>query len=228
VIDFPPSDPAFDLPMQSLIKFNCFRDLDYLQKTIPDLAAFRLAYRTIKAWAKQRGVYSSKLGYLGGIHITLLLSRICKLLFRQHRTTTVPDIVYTFFNHYANLDWDKGIIFDPFFYKQEPRYHRTIREPLVILGIHAPKVNVAHTASLPSSAVLIEEFRRADGFLSSDMATWNEFLSETKSRSGVVDFLECYKTYIKIDVHYWGMSSVKGKMLVGWLESRCILLLVGK
>lgn len=245
VLELPPSDPSFDLPIQSLVKLNTLRDMDYLQRTIPDLAAFRLAHRFIKTWAKQRGIYSSKLGYFGGIHITLLLSRICKLSFLRQTSRggamTASDIICTFFNHYARFEWKTQIAFDPFFYKQQqqqqqpPRYWRSAREPMVILGIHAPKINVAHTATLSTVKTLDQELKRADHILSKTDCTWTELIgtstttdgSSVSGSSGASEFLKSYSSYVKIDVQYWGMSSTRGKMLVGWLESRCVLLLVG-
>lgn len=231
----PPQDPLFDLPILSLSKLQSFRDLDYLQRTIPDLAAFRTAHRLIRTWAQQRGVYSSKFGYLGGIHITLMLSRICKLLFRGTGAMTAPDIICTFFKHYANFDWKTQMVFDPFFYKQQPPYHRSTREPMVILGLHAPRINVAHTTSSPSVRTLIDEFNRANTLLSQTGITWPGFCGGqamegpmANQPSGIHEFLKSYLSYIKINVQYWGLSVAKGSTLVGWLESRCVQLLVGR
>lgn len=233
-IQLPPSDPLFDLPLLSLTKLKSFRDLDYLRRTIPDLAAFRVAHRFIRAWAEQRGIYSSKFGYLGGLHITLLLSRVCKFLSRDAGTVTAADIICTFYHHYSNFDWNSQMVFDPFFHKQLPRYHRSAREPMVILGPHTPTVNVAHTASLPSVKALVREMKRADDLLSQVDMTWRKFIGGTENENamadlppGASDFLQSYDSYIKINVQYWGLSLAKGSTLVGWLESRCVLLLVG-
>ncbi|KAK2767635.1 hypothetical protein FQN54_003793 [Arachnomyces sp. PD_36] len=229
VIQLPESNPAFYLPIQSLGKLAPFRDLDYLQRTIPDLAAFRIAHRFIKAWATHRGIYSSKFGYLGGIHITLMLSRVCKLLFRDAGAVTASDIICTFFHHYANFDWKTQMVFDPFFYKEQPRPHQSAREPMVILGLHAPRVNVAHTASLPSTKTVIEELKRAERLLSDAEVTWPKLIGDAENESqveGEHEFLNAYSSYIKINVQYWGVSPTKGNLLVGWLESRCVPLLV--
>lgn len=229
----PESDPTFYLPIQSLGKLAPFRDLDYIRRTIPDITTFRIANRFIRAWATQRGIYSSKFGYLGGIHITLMLSRICKLLFREAGAVTPADLICTFFHHYANFDWKTKMVFDPFFYKQQPRPHQSAREPMVILGLHAPRVNVAHTASVPSTRTVIEEFKRADSLLSDVGVTWSKLIGA--SRVGVEGlpgaahgFLNSFNSYIKINVQYWGVSPTKGNLLVGWLESRCVPFLVGR
>jgi hypothetical protein len=223
----------FDLSILSLSKLKSIRDLDYLRRTIPDLGRFRIAYRFISAWAKERGIYSPKFGYLGGFHITLMLLRVCKLLFRDAGALTAAEIICTFFNHYANFDWKTQMVFDPFFYKQQPRYHRSAREPMVILGLHAPTVNVAQTASIPSLKTLVGELKRADELLSEVGITWPKLIGGIDSEramadlpSGAREFLQSYNSYIKINVQYWGLSLARGSTLVGWLESRCVLILV--
>jgi hypothetical protein len=164
-----------------------------------------------------------------------MLSRICKLLFREAGALTAADIVCMFFNHYANFDWKTQMVFDPFFYKQQPRYHRSAREPMVILGLHTPVVNVADTASVPSVRTLVKELKRADHLLSEVGITWPKILGGKEKEgmvedltSGAHEFLRSYNSYVKISVHYWGLSLAKGSTLVGWLESRCVLLLVGR
>lgn len=229
----PESDPSFYLPIRTLEKLAPFRDLDYLQRTIPDLTSFRIAHRFIRAWATQRGINSSKFGYLGGIHITLMLSRVCKLLFREEGAVTTADIICTFFHHYAEFDWKTTMVFDPFFHKQQPRPHQSAREPMVILGLHAPRVNVAHTASPHSTWTVVNEFKRVDNLLSNAQLTWERLVGASGTGieglgGAVQEFLTSYSSYAKIDVHYWGVSPTKGNLLVGWLESRCVYLLVGK
>lgn len=148
---------------------------------------------------------------------------------------TAADLACTFFNYYANFDWKTQMVLDPFFHKQQPRYRRSAREPMVILGLHSPRANVAHTASLPSVRTLVEELNRADNLLSEENMTWSKVVdgvgmegAPANQPNGVHEYLKSYNSYIKIDVHYWGLSLAKGSMLLGWLESRCVLLLVGE
>jgi uncharacterized protein (UPF0248 family) len=106
---------------------------------------------------------------------------------------------------------------------------------MVILGPHTPTVNVARTASLPSLNTLVTEMKRADYLLSEVGMAWSKFIGSAENESAMADlpsgareFLQSYDSYIKINVQYWGLSLAKGSTLVGWLESRCVLLLVGK
>ncbi|KAI1881385.1 hypothetical protein JX265_000211 [Neoarthrinium moseri] len=200
----PPSSPVFTLPTQTLAKLKPVRDLYYLRHTLPDLAAFRFAFHVIKAWAKQSGIYSARFGYLGGIHISILLSRVCKLLAKDGGSASVPSIITTFFHQYANFDWKNQMVFDPFFHKRL-RYVRTSREPLAILGFHSPALNTAHTASLPSVRTISEELQRANQLLSTEGAQWSDFLGE-KTSDGSAAFLKSFRSYIKIDVQFWGVS----------------------
>ncbi|KAF2966399.1 hypothetical protein GQX73_g7189 [Xylaria multiplex] len=220
----PPNDPLFSLPTQTLAKLKPVRDMYYLRGTIPDYASFRTAYHLIRCWAKQRGIYSAKFGLLSGIQISVLLSRVCKLLSHEGMAVSLPFILTTFFHHYANFDWSTQLAFDPFFHKQL-RYVRTTREPMAILGFHPPSLNTALNASLPSVRTISNEFKLANTLLSQEDMTWTVFLGATQAST---EFLAAFKTFIKIDAQFWGVSLVKGSSFVGWLESRCVMLLVGK
>ncbi|KAL2843925.1 hypothetical protein BJY01DRAFT_215308 [Aspergillus pseudoustus] len=225
-LSLPASDPTFDIPMHSLLKLNPLRDMHYLQRTIPDLASFRLAYRFIKTWAQRRGIYSSKLGYLGGIHITLLLARVCKLSFSSSAgPISALDLIPTFFRTYARTNWARETIFDNTFYSSPPRYFRTAREPMVILTQHTPKVNVARSAAVPSARTLEGEFARMDALLAdAEGLEWADLTGAADT--GVEDFLKAYPSYVKVNVQHWGAGGSQGRMLVGWLEWRCVTLLV--
>lgn len=227
-MQLPAGSPVFSLPAQTLAKLKPARDLYYLRRTVPDLAAFRTAFYLVKTWAKQRGIYAARFGYLGGIHIAVLLSRVCKLLGRDRggaAASAVPAILVSFFAHYARFDWKRDMVFDPFCHARL-RYVRTPREAMVVLGFHSPSLNVATAASPPSVRTIAEEFQRADRILSSPGAAWADFVGTADSGPGA--FLRAYRSYVKIDVHFWGVSLAKGSRYVGWLESKCVMLLVGK
>lgn len=230
----PSSDAAFTLPFQALSKLKPARDMYYLRRSIPDMGQYRIAHLYIKAWAKARGIYSSKFGFLGGIHISVMLVPICKMLALEGEAVSSSDVLTTFFHHYANTDWKTALVFDPFFHKSL-RYNRSFREPICLLGWHAPSLNTAVNASFPTVKAMSTEFTRVQNLLATENITWNDLLgsgSDIKTHqlgnSGAAEFLRAYQSYIKIDAHYWGPSSDKGSRFIGWLESRCVMLLVGK
>ncbi|KAG7119440.1 hypothetical protein HYQ45_015071 [Verticillium longisporum] len=225
-----PTDPAFALKFEALLKLKPARDLFYLLYSIPDLVQFRMAYQLIKEWAKIRGIYGARFGYLGGIHISVLLVRICKMLSHSGNNMTATSVITTFFDHYATFNWQTQVAFDPFFHKQL-RYDRSFREPLCIIGWHSPVLNTSSAASRPTVKTLERELQRARDRMLTHGMTWSKFLGGDDPCNdgfsvGAQDFLKTYKSYIKMDLHYWGSSLEDGCRLVGWLESRCVSILV--
>ncbi|CAI6339077.1 unnamed protein product [Periconia digitata] len=227
------SDPIFNLPILSLRKLKPLRDLNSILSSMPSKSTFRLAYHFIKLWAMKKGIYAGKFGFLSGTHIALMLSWVCKRLAHDTGSIATGDLIVSFFHHYANFDWQNEIVFDAFFHSQKPRYHRSAREPMVILGYHAPHSNIAHTATRPGLNIIVQELKGAAARLSMPDMTWGKFfessngsLKSSDLTIGASQFLQVYENYVKIDIQYWGRSLSKGRSLVGWLESRCIGLVV--
>ncbi|KAK4126294.1 hypothetical protein N657DRAFT_709865 [Parathielavia appendiculata] len=212
VLRTPPSDPVWYLSAQTLSKLKAIRDFDYLRRSLQDLPTFRLAHRFIKAWAN-------------GIQISILVARVHKLLTHQPGESISPeDLLTTFFNHYAKFPWSTHLAFDPFFHRTRLPYTRTPREPLAILGYFPPSLNTALAASVPSTRTLASEFLRASESLAA-APSWEAFLSASTCNA-TTDFLAAHKSYAKIDVQYWGLSLSRGAQFLGWVESRCVMLLV--
>lgn len=218
VLRLPAKDPVWSLAPQTLNKLKAIRDIDYLRRSLPDLVSFRLAHRFIKTWARSRGVYSARFGYLSGIQVAILLVRVQKLLAKSK--PSVEDLITSFFTHYSAFDFANNLVFDPSFHTSVPQYTRSYREPLAILGYFPPGLNTASAATLPSVLTLQREFSLAASALSSS-PSWSSFLS-----APATTFLTQFKTYIKLDLSYWGLSPTKGASFLGWFESRCALLLV--
>ncbi|KAK5651549.1 hypothetical protein OQA88_11914 [Cercophora sp. LCS_1] len=217
----PPSDPIWSLSPSTLSKLKAIRDRDYIQRSIPDITTFRLAHRFIRCWAKSRGIYAARFGFLGGMQISLLLTRVYKLL-PNPESVSLPDLLITFFTHYSAFPWATHAVFDPHFHTTRLPYNRSTREPLAILGYFPPTLNTSLAASVPSTRAMATEFERAAAALQQEGMTWSTFLTT----GGARDFLTSYKSYIKISIQYWGLSLARGSRFVGWLESRCVMLLV--
>ncbi|KAJ4421812.1 hypothetical protein N0V82_003511 [Gnomoniopsis sp. IMI 355080] len=221
----PSSDPTRPLQLDTLMALKPYRELDYVQRSVPDIANFRLAHRFVRKWAEVRGIYSAQSGYLSGIQITVLLTRVHKCLVTKIASPTVPEILFTFFKEYANFDWEEGVVFDEYFHKTLP-YPRTSREPLAILSYFPPRLNTSSTATTSSVRTITAEFQRAGRILDQMDGTWAGLLKVSNlgvTRSGSLasdEFLESHQLYVKIDVRYWGGSITKGRGFIGWVESR--------
>jgi uncharacterized protein (UPF0248 family) len=164
-----------------------------------------------------------------------MLSWVCKRIAHDSGSVGAPDLVTSFFHHYAHFDWASDMVYDAFFHKKKPRYHRNSREPMVVLGFHTPNTNVSHTATVPGVQMLAKELRATGERLSEPGMTWETFLgaltsprSETGLSPGATEFLGAHSNFVKVDIQFWGRTLAKGKSLVGWVESRCISLVVGE
>jgi hypothetical protein len=163
-----------------------------------------------------------------------MLSWVAKSIALQHGPATANDLVISFFHHFAQFDWTNDMMYDALFHKQKPRYHRSAREPMVILGFHAPNSNIAHTFTQPGLQTLSNELKSAHQSLSEPSMTWDNFLGgldesqSVLSSHGAMSFLKTHNSYVKIDIQFWGRTLAKGKGLLGWIESRCVSLVVGK
>lgn len=231
-MNYPASHPAFSLPVQTLAKLKPARDMFYIQRSIPDLAQFRIAFLFIKAWAISHGLYGAKFGLLGGIHLAVLLVPICKELSQSGSPISTADIVATFFHHYDSIDWSNQLVYDGFFHK-DLKYHRISREPICLLGWHAPSLNTAMAFSQPTVHTIATEISRTRKLLAQENTTWNKLLDLNQESSsniqqrGLGRFLASHRRFLKIDARFWGASPSGGRKFLGWLESRCVSLLVG-
>ncbi|KAF8462765.1 hypothetical protein BDZ91DRAFT_796992 [Kalaharituber pfeilii] len=220
------SDPIFSLAATTLKKLNAYRDASYLLNTIPNLKLFRLTYRALKLWAVRRGIFSARFGYLGGIHLVLLLSRVFKRISPdQVMDLTAGEVLKLFFEDYAGFQYEEDTVSDPDFAAEGSAYRRAAtREPFAISTIHNPMVNVAHTASKHTLKTLRDEILLANQKLGRNCG-WD---AVTGSADGEAEreFLNGFGNFVKIDLHYWGRNTARGRTLVGWIESRSVMLLV--
>ncbi|KAF8417589.1 hypothetical protein EV426DRAFT_721146 [Tirmania nivea] len=220
-----PSDPIFSLPATALKKLNAYRDSAFLLQTIPNLKLFRLTYRLLRLWATRRGIFSARFGYLGGIHLVFLLSHVFKSIAAdQAMNLTACEVLKVFFEHYATFKYEENTIDDPDFSPFSKCRRTASREPLVISTIHSPTINVANTASQHSLQTLRDQILLANQKLDKE-CSWDEVTGGTNG-GAERQFLNAFANFVKIDVRYWGRKTARGRSLIGWIESRCVHLLV--
>lgn len=164
----PAPDPAVSTSPETQWALRAFREAEYAQQTVPDIQAFRLAHRFIRVWAEGRGIYSATLGYLSGTQITILLTRVVKML-AQHRTAPrVTELLLEFYKKYASFDWRQDDVFDWSFHS-DLRYSRTKDEPLAILSYFPPALNTSLAASTSTVWTMEREFQRQQELIESKM-----------------------------------------------------------
>lgn len=89
------------LDIQSIRSLKGRRDTDMIDKLVTEKDTFKLTLRCIKLWAKNRGIYSNLLGYLGGVTWAMLVARIC--IDNPHMPTY--KLLAQFFKYYSEYPW---------------------------------------------------------------------------------------------------------------------------
>lgn len=135
---------------------------------VPDNKNFRLTLRCIKLWAKNRGVYSNVLGYLGGVGWAILVAYICIKL-----PKLAPNrLLHKFFEFYRDHEWnyknpihlcpianDTSVVSfnipDNMLYEPNPNQQMPIITPAF------PSMNSTHSVSITTKTVMLTEFEKA-------------------------------------------------------------------
>ena len=68
--------------------------------------SFLATLRCLRVWAKQRAIYSNKLGYLGGVNFNILLAMLCQIFPNK----SVSFLLIEFFRLYSKWQWPDPIL----------------------------------------------------------------------------------------------------------------------
>ena len=214
---------------------------------VPALPPFRLALRTIRCWAKARGIYSNVLGYLGGINWAILVARVCQ----HHPRASGEAIIVRFFETYATWDWSVPVTLCAIEHrglsgKGKSKKNKKMKGAwsrqdlnLPVWGdersdlLHTmslitpvyPAMNSSFNVSAATLAVLRFELRRAAGLVKG-LHTKTPPHDEAKTWEALLapsDFFERYADYIEVRVS--APTAGVQRAWLGWCESRLRLLI---
>jgi Poly(A) polymerase central domain/MJ1316 RNA cyclic group end recognition domain len=210
------------------VTLNAYRDLLTLKKVIPSLDQFRLAHRSLKLFLTLRGLWGARFGYLGGFHLTLLLTHVALSLPKNAQAT---HLIESFIKTYAEWDWSKDIVYPIPSCASDATslstYRRVLsKEPMVVLSIQRPLSNLTSHASRNSVETLSQGFQHAHSALTQGKSWFNicgvRIQEEVTTKSALNEFVNGHRHFIKLNVHFWGGNDMKGRALIGWLESRIV------
>ncbi|GAW08805.1 duf455 domain-containing protein [Lentinula edodes] len=233
-----PSDsPLFLLPHSSLVTLNAYRDVLTIIKFLQPpslLSAFRTAHRAIKLYLVAQGLFGSRFGFLGGFHLTILLSRVTLTLVSSGGSEELEShhLVRQIFLTYRHWNWERDAV-SAIPYRDvelgpatEVSRRSSTKAAMVVLSIERPTSNLTSNASRNSVDVMRRAFEKADKMLE-ECRNWAEVCGlEPEGEAPYQVFLKQHKVFIKLDIHFWGGSNLKGRAIIGWLESRIVSLLV--
>ncbi|KAI9909059.1 hypothetical protein PsorP6_014699 [Peronosclerospora sorghi] len=148
----------------SMKALNAPRVCSMLLCLVPKRREYRVVLRAVRAWARRRGIYSSKLGYLGGISWAILVAFVCQL----YPDAEPAKIFVRFFQVLSEWQWpqpvmlnliyDAGLGFDMW----DPRQNVFDRSHIMpIITPAYPHMNSSVQVSQSTFSVISEEMWRA-------------------------------------------------------------------
>lgn len=172
---------------------------------VPNGCAFRSCLRIIRLWAKRRGLYSNKAGFLGGISWTILVAFVCQMFPKA----TISSVIHRFFIIMSSWSWPTPVLISkpyespelescPQWSPQKNHHDRGHLMPIVTPGF--PAVNSSVNVNASTMRILQEEFERGKSIMDdmqvrglSSPAVWQKLFAPT-------EFLVRYDHYLVVEV----------------------------
>lgn len=219
------------LDEQSVRSLNGVRVAEWLLKLVPNPNEYRIALRIIKFWAKQRGLYSNVLGFLGGVNFAILMVLVNNI----YQDSCPVILVQKFFALFSTWRWPTPVMIrryeDLQFLDSDGRY-LPVWNPVVnfkdathimpIITPAYPAMNSAYNISQPQFRTIREELLRGHSLFQKYPLVgfpW-EILFESSTKF----FFTKYPRYIQIDIK--ALSPADHRSWFGWVESRIRLLII--
>ncbi|RYG64477.1 hypothetical protein EON64_13915 [archaeon] len=186
---------------------------------------FLVVLRCIRKWAKRRGIYGNKLGYLGGVNCNILVAFICQLF----PNSGPSSLLFRFFKHYRDWKWPDPVMLNniqPHPPGQQLTEERAVwsaknnpKDLMPIITPAYPAMNSAHNVSLHTLHVMVDEFRRGYSVVEKIFRqktlvkeAWEELFAPS-------DFFLRYPHYLACHIVGSG-ENAESRSWVGFVESR--------
>ncbi|KAE9550000.1 hypothetical protein FO519_006785 [Halicephalobus sp. NKZ332] len=190
-----------NLDEKSIRSLNGCRVADEILKSIPNQAAFGVALRAIKLWAKNHSIYSNSLGFLGGVSWAILVARTCQL----YPKASAAVIIEKLFLVFSTWEWPHPVFLKDNDSSQRPdiqtlnelvwdprsrvadRYHL-----MPIITPAYPEQNSTFNVTKSTRQIMTNEFKDGLSIMLDIMAkkkTWRHLFEE-------VNFFSRYRHYI--------------------------------
>jgi poly(A) polymerase len=231
------------LDEQGVRSLNGSRVAECIVRLVPNFQTFCMTLRIIKHWARQRGLYSNVLGFLGGVNYAILVAFVCQKFVNACPST----LVKKFFLTYTKWRWPHPIMLtgieDRSPLESDGRY-LPVWNPKVYPkdGLHLmpiitpayPSMNSAYNVGLPQFRHLQAEFQRGQLVCqskepepSADDSNGNgskHFPWSLLCAPCVYDFFQRHCRYIQVDI--CADSAEDHRNWFGWVESRLRMLII--
>lgn len=162
----------------STLAFSAIRVTELLIGSVPRWDQYILTLRYMRLWAKRRGIYSNKAGYLGGVNVALLVCFVARLYPAAAATT----VIVKFFEVFAEWRWGaanpvrlRTAESDCPVWLSSYEWAPHAGEAMVVLTPCHPETNSTFSASAATCQVMQRELQRGAAMCAEnarDVHTW--------------------------------------------------------
>lgn len=216
-----------NLDKESEISLNGPRVTDMIRKLVPKYDTFVYVLRCVRKWAKVKGLYGNKFGYLGGVNFNLLLAFVSQL----YPNASTSFLLIRFFRLYSGWKWPTPIKLNKLqpnppgenreIWSEEKAEESRYNNLMPIITPAYPAANSSYNVSEHTLKVMTNEFIAANNVVSSitsklEKADWERLFTPS-------DFFISYNHYLLC--HIIGSTGDEdaeeaARGWVGFVESR--------
>ena len=221
---------------QGVRSLNGPRVAESILNLVPNQEVYANALRVIKYWARQRGLYSNVLGFLGGVNFAILVAFVCQ----RYPNACPAVLVLRFFNLFCQWRWPAPILLAPLDDPSEegsrlpllpvwnPKVDaKDLSHIMPIITPAYPAMNSAYNIGAPQFRLIQEEIQRAQAVCYRELsraaqegagAAVSSSLWEVLLASSAREFFDRHPRFVQVDLV--GNTAEKHRMWFGWCESR--------
>jgi poly(A) polymerase len=198
------------------------RTTNMLVKLVPNYKSFLDCVRCVRAWAKLRGLYSNKMGYLGGVNYNILCAFVCQL----YPKASPFGLLCRFFLILSQWDWPNPIqLCHPYVAPDQSLEvwdaSTSGRDCMPILTPAYPSMNSSYSVNRSTLEVMKSEWLRGKDLMqamqvqlanqSPTTENWDKLFEKS-------NFFIDYSYYLQVNVS----AGTEDEQLAwsGWCESR--------
>jgi len=180
------------------------RVTNLIERLVPNYESFKVLVRCVRYWAKRRGIYANKMGYLGGVNYNILGAFICQL----YPNAAPALLLERFFFILRDWKWPTPILLTPQydaglgFETWDPQFGNNRFHTMPILTPAYPSMNSSVSVSRQSLEVMQEEMAsaldRVRSVLARDGNGWAEVFAPS-------DFAIAHSRYLAAEVYVTGL-----------------------
>jgi len=196
-----------------VMSLNGPRTTELIIDLVPKYDTFIKVLKCVRKWAKRRGLYSNKIGFLGGVNWAILTAFVCKL----HPNQTAASVLHKFFWWMKQWSWPKPITIrnvDDVGLGHNMWYHDG-QEMMPIITPAYPTFNSSYNVCYSTLQTMKREFNlafaRANLVMKDENTSWDHLFEPS-------DFFSRHEFYLRVTIIAGEEESFTS--WAGWVESR--------